>query len=56
MALSLEQAVSLRELTAGGAVSAAVATRDRIVLWSAEGRRRKDVAELVGSPYCRRWR
>ncbi len=38
-------------------VSAVVATRARIVLWMAEGRMRKDVAELAGvhTPEVRAW-
>nr|WP_215449014.1 helix-turn-helix domain-containing protein [Streptomyces sp. ATCC 21386] len=38
----------LRELANSRHVSAGVALRARIVLWSAEGRRRKDIAELAG--------
>ncbi|MFI5800100.1 helix-turn-helix domain-containing protein [Streptomyces sp. NPDC051677] len=38
----------LRELAGSRDVPAVVALRARIVLWSAEGRRRKDIAELAG--------
>lgn len=38
----------LRELAGSRDVPAVVAFRVRIVLWSAEGRRRKDIAELAG--------
>ncbi|MGI5250361.1 helix-turn-helix domain-containing protein [Actinacidiphila glaucinigra] len=48
MEISSEQADELRELLASPAVSADVALRARIVLWSAEGWRRKDIAELAG--------
>ncbi|MFJ2721490.1 helix-turn-helix domain-containing protein [Streptomyces sp. NPDC087437] len=39
-------------------VPADIATRGRIVLWSAEGRRRKDIAELLGVslPTVDRWK
>ena len=58
MELSLEQVSELRELMGSRAVSAVVATRARIVLWSAEGRRRKDIAELAGVslPTVDRWK
>src|SRR3954452_1381929 len=47
----------LRALTNARGVSAVVATRARIVLWRAEGRRRMDVAELAGVslPTVDRW-
>ncbi|MFH8473175.1 recombinase family protein [Streptomyces sp. NPDC018000] len=48
MDLSSEQMNDLRELASSRHSSADVALRARIVLWSAEGRRRKDVAELAG--------
>ncbi len=48
MDLSSEQMDDLRELMSSRHVSADVALRARIVLWSAEGRRRKDIAELAG--------
>jgi transposase len=48
MELSSEQAAELRALSASPDVPADVALRARIVLWSAEGRRRKDIAELAG--------
>ncbi|GGN43766.1 IS630 family transposase [Streptomyces fuscichromogenes] len=46
----MEQAAELRELANCHDVPADLATRARIVLWSAEGRRRKDIAELLGVP------
>ncbi|MFD9286555.1 hypothetical protein ACFWD7_57445 [Streptomyces mirabilis] len=48
MELSSEQMAELRELAGARDVPADVALRARIVLWSGEGRRRKDVAELAG--------
>ena len=48
MDLSSEQMVELRELAGSRDVSAVVALRARIVLWSGEGRRRRDIAELAG--------
>src|SRR5436190_11449179 len=48
MDLSSEQMAELRELAGSRDVPADVALRARIVLWSAEGWRRKDVAELAG--------
>jgi transposase len=45
---SSEQTPGLRELAGSRNVPAVVALRARIVLWSAEGRRRKDIAELAG--------
>ena len=48
MALSSEQMADLRELANSRDVTADVALRARIVLWSGEGRRRKDIAELAG--------
>ncbi|MGW5942651.1 helix-turn-helix domain-containing protein [Streptomyces celluloflavus] len=48
MILSTEQLDALRELAASRHVSGDVALRARIVLWSGEGRRRKDIAELAG--------
>jgi transposase len=58
MELSVEQAAELRELVNSRDVPAVVATRARIVLWSGEGRRRKDVAELAGVslPTVDRWK
>ncbi|MFD0514539.1 hypothetical protein [Streptomyces aureus] len=44
----MEQAAELRELVNSRDVPADIATRGRIVLWSSEGRRRKDIAELLG--------
>jgi transposase len=46
--LTSEELAELRALTNGAEVSAAVGTRARIVLWYAEGRRKKDVAALAG--------
>src|SRR3954471_22316471 len=55
--LSEEQAAELRGVVNSRDVPAVVATRARIVLWMAEGRRRKDVAELaaVSLPTVDRW-
>lgn len=55
--LSEEQVVELRAVVNNREVPAAVATRARIVLWMAEGRRRKDVAEMAGVslPTVHRW-
>jgi transposase len=55
--LSEEQAAELRAVLNSRDVPAVVATRARIVLWMAEGRRRKDVAELAGVslPTVDRW-
>jgi Transposase and inactivated derivatives len=46
--LTSEQMAELRELAGSRDVPADVALRARIVLWSGEGRRRKDIAELAG--------
>ncbi|MBA2944533.1 IS630 family transposase [Streptomyces sp. PSKA28] len=58
MELSMEQAAELRELVSSRDVPADIATRGRIVLWSGEGRRRKDIAELLGVslPTVDRWK
>ncbi|MFF1605871.1 hypothetical protein ACFVYV_52765 [Streptomyces mirabilis] len=48
MDLSSEQTAELRGLAGSRDVPADVALRARIVLWSGEGRRRKDIAELAG--------
>jgi len=58
MELSVERAAELRELANSWDVPADMATRARIVLWSAEGRRRKDIAELLGVslPTVDRWK
>lgn len=58
MELSVEQAAELRELANCRDVPADLATRARIVLWSGEGRRRKDIAELLGVslPTVDRWK
>ncbi|MFI6587736.1 helix-turn-helix domain-containing protein [Embleya sp. NPDC050493] len=58
MELSLEQAAELRELVNSRDVPADMATRGRIALWSGEGRRRKDIAELLGVslPTVDRWK
>ncbi|MET7575582.1 hypothetical protein ABZT04_45160 [Streptomyces sp. NPDC005492] len=54
MDLSSEQMPELRELAGSRDVPADVALRARIVLWSGEGRRRKDIAELAGCEEKRR--
>ena len=46
--LSPEQQAELRALTNSAEVPAVVGTRARIVLWHAEGRRKKDIAVLAG--------
>jgi transposase len=58
MELSSEQAAELRALAMSRDVPAVVAMRARIVLWSAEGRLRKDIAELAGVslPTVDRWK
>ncbi|MFJ7062723.1 IS630 family transposase [Streptomyces microflavus] len=58
MELSVEQAAELRELVNSRDVPADMATRGRIVLWSSEGRRRKDIAALLGVslPTVDRWK
>jgi transposase len=58
MELSVEQAAELRELANSRDVSADVAMRAWIVLWSGEGRRRMDIAELLGVslPTVDRWK
>jgi transposase len=48
MELSARERVELRALANGSDVSARIATRARIVLWSAEGRMKKDIAVLAG--------
>jgi transposase len=48
MELSDERVAELRELAGSRDVPADVALRARVVLWSVEGRRRKDIAELAG--------
>jgi transposase len=55
--LTEEQAGELRAVLNSRDVPAVVATRARIVLWMAEGRRRKDVGELAGVslPTVDRW-
>lgn len=57
MVLTDEQVAELRAVVNSRDVTAAVATRARIVLWIAEGRRRKDVGELAGVslPTVDRW-
>jgi transposase len=57
LVLTDEQVGELRAVVNSRDVSAAVATRARIVLWMAEGRRRTDVAELAGVslPTVDRW-
>jgi transposase len=58
MELSVEQAAELRELANSRDVPADLATRARIVLWLGEGRRRMDIAELLGVslPTVDRWK
>ncbi|MFF4533428.1 IS630 family transposase [Streptomyces sp. NPDC001407] len=58
MELSEEQAADLRALANSPDVPADVASRARIVLWTDEGRRRKDIAELLGVslPTVDRWK
>ncbi|EST37902.1 hypothetical protein N566_10495 [Streptomycetaceae bacterium MP113-05] len=58
MELSVEQTAELRELVNSRDAPADMATRGRIVLWSGEGRRRKDIAELLGVslPTVDRWK
>jgi Helix-turn-helix domain len=55
--LSEGQVAELRAVVNSRDVPAVVGTRARIVLWMAEGRRRKDVAELAGVslPTVDRW-
>jgi transposase len=55
--LSPEQGAELRALINSRDVSAAVATRARIVLWHAQGRARKDIGPLAGVslPTVDRW-
>jgi hypothetical protein len=48
MELSARERVELCALANGSDVSARIATRARIVLWSAEGRMKKDIAVLAG--------
>lgn len=57
MLLGEDEAVELRALVNSRDVPASLATRARIVLWMAEGRRRKDVGELAGVslPTVDRW-
>lgn len=54
----MEQAAELRELVNSRDVPADVVTRGRIVLWSSEARRSKDIAELLGVslPTVDRWK
>jgi transposase len=55
--ISEDDLAELRALVKSPDVSAVVATRARIVLWRAEGHRRKDVAALAGvsAPTVDRW-
>jgi transposase len=57
MKLSEGAVAELRALVNSRAVAATLATRARIVLWHAEGKRRKDIAELavVALPTVDRW-
>ncbi|MFE6904479.1 IS630 family transposase [Streptomyces sp. NPDC057717] len=54
----MEQAAELRELVNSRDAPADIAVRGRIVLWSSEGRQRKDIAELLGVslPTVDRWK
>ncbi|MDJ0347672.1 IS630 family transposase [Streptomyces sp. H10-C2] len=54
----MEQVAELRVLASSRNVPADMATRARIVLWSGEGRQRKDIAELLGVslPTVDRWK
>ncbi|MFE7661185.1 helix-turn-helix domain-containing protein [Streptomyces celluloflavus] len=54
----MEQVAGLRELVGCRGVPADIATRGRIVPWSGEERRRKDIAELLGVslPTVDRWK
>jgi transposase len=57
MELTAEQDAELRALINSREVSAALATRARIVLWHAQGRARKDIGPLAGVslPTVDRW-
>ena len=57
MELTAEQVTELRALLNSRDVSAAIATRARIVLWRAEGRARKEIGPLAGVslPTADRW-
>ena len=57
MELTAEQEAELRALINSRDVSAAIATRARIVLWHAEGRARQDIGPLAGVslPTVDRW-
>jgi transposase len=57
VALTDEQAAELRTVVNSRDVPASVATRARIVLWTAEGRMRKDIGALAGVslPTVDRW-
>jgi transposase len=48
MELTIDQQAALQALVRSADVPATVATRTRIVLWWAEGRLKKQVAELAG--------
>ena len=48
MELTTDQQVELRAVVRGTDVPATVATRARIVLWYAEDRAKKQIAELAG--------
>ncbi|MGW0551533.1 helix-turn-helix domain-containing protein [Streptomyces altiplanensis] len=58
MWLSVEQVAELRALVNSRDVPADIATWGRIALWVSEGRRRKDIAELLGVtlPTVDRWK
>jgi transposase len=55
--LTYEQVAELRAVAASRDVSGAVATRARIVLWTGEGRMRREIGELAGVslPTVDRW-
>lgn len=57
MELSVERVTKLRALVNSRDVSASIATPSRIVLWKAEGRRRKNIAVLAMTlaPTVDRW-
>lgn len=57
MDLMVEQEAELRALLNSRDVSAALATRARIVLWRTEGRARKEIGPLAGVslPTVDRW-
>ena len=48
MELTMDQRVELQAVVKSADVPAPVATRARVVLWCAEGRLKKQIAELAG--------